>query len=244
MNNEYYNNQISEARMKLDATTQKSEQEYKNTVTEQVHNFIDDVKVYWPDGLRLSSYRTHCYHYLRIWNDDGKRVHRTFIELSNGYQFKPQMTYKLQDDSLEAIHYFGRCIKDMGEAISKFEQHPGGPMFEYGGWHFKGTHTLHDLQLDTAPDYVITEMVDFGRRPDMWYVAGLWYDCGEQLGKEWNREAFKKAAGEGYDVYYCMEDGQYYFPSKERLANIYMENLEQNIRYWIKRHNEREDDAA
>ena len=73
MNTQYYNNQISEARMKLDAITQKAEQEYKNTVTEQVHNFIDDVKAYWPDGLRLSSYRMHCYRYLRIWNDDGKR---------------------------------------------------------------------------------------------------------------------------------------------------------------------------
>jgi hypothetical protein len=239
MNTQYYNNQISEARMKLDAITQKAEQEYKNTVTEQVHNFIDDVKKYWPQGLRLSSYRTHSSHYLHIYNDDGKRVHRTFIAISNGYQYKPKQTYKLQDDNLEALHYFGRCIKDMGEAISKFEQHPGGPMFEYGGWHFKGTHTKHDLGLDVVPDYVIKEMVKFGCAPQYWNVAGLGYDCGDELRKEWDCKAFRKASGKDYDVYYCMEDGHYYFPSKERLANIYMDNLEKNIRYLIKDHEER-----
>lgn len=244
MNTQYYNNQISEARTKLEAITQQAEQEYKNTVTEQVHNFINDVKAYWPQGLRISSYDMHSSHYLHIYNDDGKRVHRTFIDISNGYQYKPSLTFKLQEDSLEALHYFGRCIKDMGEAISKFEQHPGGPMFEYGGWHFKGTHKLHDLQLDTAPDYVIPEMVDFGCRPQHWHVGGLGYDCGEQLRKKWNRDEFIKAAGEGYDVYYCMEDGQYYYPAASRLANVYMDNLAQNIKTWIKWHNERENDAA
>lgn len=240
MNNEYYNNVISEAKMKLEAIVEKAEQEYKNTVTEQVHDFIEVVKTYWPDGLRLSSYRMHCYHYLHIWNEDGKRVHRTFIEQSNGYQYKPQMTYKLQEDSLEAMHYFGRCIKSMGDTIRKFEEVEGGTMFEFGGWHFKGTHTLHDLELDTAPDYVIPEMVDFGPRPDCWHVAGLWYECGEELKKDWNCKAFRKAAGTEYDVFLCMEDGHYYYPAESHLANVWLEALEKNVAFWIKTHKERE----
>jgi hypothetical protein len=233
------NNVISEAKMKLEAIVEKAEQEYKNTVTEQVHDFIEAVKAYWPDGLRLRSYRMHCYNYLRIWNEDGKRVHRTFIEQSNGYQYKPQMTYKLQEDSLEAIHYFGRAIKDMGETISKFEEVEGGTMFEFGGWHFKGTHTLHDLGLDTAPDYVIPEMVKFGFRPQHWHVGGLWYECGEELREKWDCKAFHKASGKDYDVFLCMEDGQYYYPAKEHLANVCMEYMDKNIRYWIKEHEER-----
>ena len=240
MNNEYFNNVISEAKMKLEAIVEKAEQEYKNTVTEQVHDFIEAVKTYWPDGLLLSSNRMHCYHYLRIWNEAGKRVHRTFIGQSNGYQYKPQMIYKLQEDSLAAMHYFGRAIKDMGEAISKFEEVEGGTMFEFGGWHFKGTHTKQDLGLDVVSDYVIKEMVKFGWAPQHWHVAGLWYDCGEELSKKWNCKAFRKVAGKEYDVFLCMEDGQYYFPAKERLANVCMDNLEKNIRYWIKEHEERE----
>lgn len=241
MANEYINTQISEAKMKLEAIVEKAEQEYKNTVTEAMHDFLERNKAYYPDGLRISSNRTHCYYCLHIWNEDGKRVHRTFIEQSNGYQYKPQMTYKLQEDSMKAMHYFGEVIKDMGKAISKFEDAEGGTMFEYKGLHFKGTHTRKDLGLEDAPDYVTDEMVHFGWAPQSYYVAGLWYDC-DKVRNEWNLKEFKEAAGDGYDAFLCMEDGQYYYPSEETLANIFIESLQRNIKYWIKEHEDR--DAA
>ena len=133
MTNEYINNQVSEAKMKLESIVEKAEQEYKNTVTEAMHDFLERNKWYFPDGLRISSYRTHCYHYLHIWNEDGKRIHRTFIEQSNGYQYKPQMTYKLQEDDMDAMDYFGRVIESLTKKISKFEDAEGGTVFEYKG---------------------------------------------------------------------------------------------------------------
>ena len=223
--------------MKLEAIVEKAEQEYKNTVTEQVHDFMERNKAYYPDGLRLYSSRLHSHCYLHIYNEDGKRVHRTFIEQSNGYQYKPLLTYKLQEDSLEAMHYFGRCIKDMGEAIDNFEDAEGGDMFEFDGLHFKGTHTMHDLGLDVVPEYVITEMVKFGWAPQHYHVAGLWYDC-KQIREEWNCKTFRKASGTEYDVFLCMEDGQYYFPAKSHLSNVCMSNLEKNIKFWIREHEE------
>ena len=244
MTNEYINNQVSEAKMKLEAIVEKAEQEYKNTVTEAMHDFLERNKAYYPDGLRISSYRTHCYHYLHIWNEDGKRVHRTFIEQSNGYQYKPQMTYKLQEDDMDAMDYFGRVIESLTKKISKFEDAEGGTIFEYKGLHFRGTYTRKDLGLEDAPDYVTDEMVNFGYAPQSYCVAGLWYsEESERLRKEWNLQEFHEKAGEGYDAFLCMEDGETYYPAADKLAGISLEYMEKNIRYWIREHEEREDAA-
>lgn len=234
---------ISEATMRMEALIERAEKEYKENVTKAVHDFLKQNSDYYPDGLRLGSDgRNFSHHYLEIWNEDGKRVERTFIAASNGYQYKPCLTLKLQDESVAALRHITRQVENIAEHIDRFEAVDGGQMFEYGGLHFKGTHTLKELGVADAPDYVLPEIIRFGWAPEsIPYYTG---DDEKAVHENWSQADFLKAAKDSdkYDVYMCMETGHYYYPAAEKIADVCMDNLSENIRYWIKEHEER--DAA
>lgn len=234
---------ISEATMRMEALIERAEQEYKENVTKAVHDFLKQNAGYYPKGLRLAGDgRNFSHHYLEIWNEDGKRVQRTFIAASNGYQYKPCLTLKLQEESVAALRHIASCIERIAEHIDRFEQVDGGEMFEYGGMHFKGTHTLRELGVADAPDYVLPEIVRFGWAPEhMQYYTG---DDEKAVHKNWSQADFLKAAKDSdkYDVYMCMESGRYYYPAADKIADVCMESLKKNIAFWIKEHEER--DAA
>ena len=246
MNNKYITNQISTANMKYQAVVEKAEKMYKQEVTQAVHDFIKRNESYYPDGLQLlTECSIHSYPYMKIWNEDGKRVQRTFIALCNYEehkplnQYKPQTTYRLQGESLEGAQLIAHYISDLTDSIRKFESVKGGNMFEFGGRHFKGTHTLKDLGLTVVPNYVINKILSFGSNPQTYYCGGFWYTTDSKLLKDWNYNSFRKASGGGYDVFLCMEDGEYYFPSDHKMANIHMEFLKDNIAFWMEEYNEK-----
>ena len=242
MKNFNITNSINESTMRMEAAIERAEKEYKESVTKAVHDFLKQNGDYYPGGLRLGGDgRNFCGYYLEIYNEDGKRVERTFIAVSNGYQYKANLTMKLQEESVKALRHIARCIGTIAEQIDRFEQVDGGAMFEYGGLHFKGTHTLQGLGVADAPDYVLTEIVRFGWAPEhMAYYTG---DDPKAVHEGWSQADFLRAAKDSdrYDVYLCMETGEYYYPAAEKLANVCMDNLQQNIRYWIR---EREEQAA
>ena len=241
MNNFNIINGISESTMRMEALVERAEKEYKEGVTKAVHDFLKQNSDYYPDGLRLGGDgRNFCGYYLEIYNEDGKRVERTFLAESNGYQYKPKLTMKLQEDSVDALRHIASCVERIAEHIDRFEQVDGGQMFQYGGLHFKGTNTLKELGLADAPDYVLTEVVRFGWAPEhMQYYTG---DDPKAVHSEWSQTEFLRAAKDSdrYDVYLCMETGHYYYPAAEKIADVCMDNLSENIRYWIKEHEERE----
>jgi len=241
MNNFNIINGISESTMRMEALVERAEQEYKENVTKAVHDFLKQNAGYYPKGLRLAGNgRNFSHHYLEIWNEGGKRVQRTFIAASNGYQYKPCLTMKLQEESVAALRHIASCIERIAEHIDRFEQVEGGQMFQYGGLHFKGTHTLKELGVADAPDYVLTEVVRFGWAPEhTLYYTG---DDPKAVHSEWNQTEFLRAAKDSdrYDVYLCMETGHYYYPAAEKIADVCMDSLSENIRFWIKEHEERE----
>ena len=229
--------------MRMEALIERAEQEYKENVTKAVHDFLKQNANYYPDGLRLGGDgRNFCGYYLEIYNEDGKRVERTFIDTSNGYQYKPLQTVKLQEKSVKALRHIASCIEHIAEHIDRFEQVDGGTMFEYGGMHWKGTHTLRELGVADAPDYVLPEIVRFGWAPEhLQYYTG---DDEKAVHENWSQADFLKAAKDSdkYDVYMCMESGRYYYPAANRISDVCLESLKKNIAFWIKDHEER--DAA
>lgn len=228
MNTKYITRQINDANEKKEALISKAEREYRDEMTKAVHDFLNEAQEYFPNGLELSSYHRNAY----VWNEDGKRVHRTFVKDGS-------CTEKLQDRGRgELFESIIRTVYELSREIEKFEAVEGGEMFEYNGLHFKGTHTLESLGLSDTPEYAIEEMARFGWWPDPYYTGRVIF--AEDFRKKWNLEEFKAVAQPGYDFYYCMESSAYYYPTKDRMSNACMENLQQNIEYWIKEHEERE----
>ena len=230
MNTKYITRQINDAQEKKEALIHKAEREYRDEMTKDVHDFLKGAQEYFPDGLELPSYYRNAY----VWNEDGKRTRRTFV--------KDTHTEKLQDMGICTLFEdIIRTAFGLSKEIEKFEAVEGGRMFEYNGLHFKGTHTLDGLGLADTPDYAIDEMTRFGWWPDPHYTGRVFRS--ENFIKEWSLADFMAAAEPGYDFYLCMESGAYYYPTEQKLANACMENLKNNIAYWIKEHDER-DEAA
>lgn len=231
MNTKYITRQINDANEKKEALISKAEREYRDEMTKAVHDFLNEAAGYFPDGLELASYYRNAY----VWNEDGKRVHRTFVKDGSH-------TEKLQDMGTGTL-FEGiiRTAYELSREIEKFEAVDGGRVFEYNGLHFKGTHTLEELGLGNVPEYAIEEMTRFGWWPDPYYTGRVFR--AEDFRKGWNLADFQAVAEPGYDFYLCMESGAYYYPAEDKLANACMENLQQNIEYWIKEHEEREQAA-
>ena len=120
MNNFNIINGISESTMRMEALVERAEKEYKEGVTKAVHDFLKQNSDYYPDGLRLGGDgRNFCGYYLEIYNDDGKRVERTFLAESNGYQYKPKLTMKLQEDSVEALRHIASCVERIADMLNR-----------------------------------------------------------------------------------------------------------------------------
>ena len=230
MNTKYITSQIKDANEKREALLFKVEREYREEMTKAVHDFLDQAKEYFPNGLELPSYYRNAY----VWNEDGKRVKRTFVKDGS-------RTEKMQSALSNLCEDIIRKVYGLSKNIERFEAVEGGKMFEYNGLHFKGTHTMEALGLADVPEYVIPEMVRFGLWPNPIHTGRVFRT--ENFVNGWNLQDFKNAAGSGYDIYLCMETGEYYYPASDKLACACMDSLHQNVKYWIRCHEDREEVA-
>jgi len=226
--------QIEKAKDRLQAAREHADREYKEEVTKAVHDFLDQNRAYYPEGLLVSGGDDFNYRTVKLYNNDGVRAKRTYVS-----ELPPRRrdVHKLSEDTVKTLTHVGKIFGHLSERIANFEGVAGGPMFEYHRLHFRGTHTLHDLGLDVVPQYVIDEMIKFGWYPQHFYELGFDYD---EIKKTWDYDLFsQQSAASGYDVFLCMEDGHYYYPSEGKLSDIYIEALPKNIASWMREYNEK-----
>lgn len=234
MNTKDINTRIETSRKSYQTMIEKVEREYKEETTQAVHDFIESAREYFPEGLIISGYCAG-FHYDRakVWNNDGKRVCRTFIvEVGRPRYY----ICKLQERSTDDVAHVSKVIRELCSKIGKFEEVEGGSMFEYHRLHFRGTHTFEDLGLKDLPQYVIDEMIKFGWWPEFADIVPFGFDY-DEIQNTWNYDEFLTAAaavGGSYDVFMCMETGKYYYPSKGKLSEVYMDNLQKNIDFWMR----------
>lgn len=239
MNTQDINNRIETSMEKFKTMVEKAECLYKEETTQAVHDFIESAKEYFPDGLTLSGYCDRFpYDRAKVWNNDGKRVRRTFIvEMGRPRSY----IRKLQECPADNVSHVACIVGELGYKIAKFEEVNGGRMFVYHRLHFRGTHTSDEMGLEGLPQFVMDRMVDFCDWPFYAAIVPLGFGYYE-IRDTWNYDDFQTAAtaaGGSYDVFLCMETGKYYYPSKGKLCELNLKYLKENIDYWMGEYNKK-----